>query len=272
VTAAGTGQRLSGRGAIVVGGGQSPGETLGNGRATALELALEGAHVLVADRDADAAAATVAAIEETGGLAEPHVMDVTRESDCAELAGKALAALGRVDILINNVGIVADDSTPAAWAGALEVNITGMWLTCRSILPVMVEGGGGAIVNTSSTASLTPAAPGPLSYAVSKRGVDVLTKTLALEYADRGIRVNAVAPGMIDTPLGVDVLAERRGVPREEIARERAEVVPMKCQGSARDVARGVAFLASDDAAYITGVVLPIDGGITLRSFSWDMS
>jgi NAD(P)-dependent dehydrogenase (short-subunit alcohol dehydrogenase family) len=263
--------RFAQRTAVVVGGGQREGATVGNGRATALALAREGAHVLVADRDLDAAAETVAIIHEEGGQGEPHQMDVTSESDCQRLAEVALASLGSVDVLVNNVGIVLDDVTLEEWNRTLAVNLTGAWLTCKSVVPAMVARQRGAIVNISSIASLMPAAPGPLGYAVSKVGIDMLTRTLAFTQARHGIRVNAVAPGMIDTPLGVDRVVELRGVERERVARERAQPVPMGRQGSAWEIADAVAFLASDEASYITGVILPVDGGVTLGHDNWDM-
>lgn len=264
--------RLAGRRAIVVGGGQRDGATLGNGRAIALAFAHEGAHVLVADRDAEAAASTVELIRDAGGRAEAHKMDVTSEQDCQQLPDAAQSAIGGVDVLANNVGVVLDDLTLEEWNRTLEVNLTGMWLTCKYVVPVMVAQKRGVIVNTSSTASLTPAAPGPIGYAAAKVGVDMLTRTLALRHARDGLRVNAVAPGMIDTPLGVDRVAKRRGIDRAEVARERALPVPMGVQGSAWDVANAAVFFASEESAYVTGVVMPVDGGITLTSQTWDMT
>jgi NAD(P)-dependent dehydrogenase (short-subunit alcohol dehydrogenase family) len=263
--------RLEGRRAIVVGGGQSAGATLGNGRAAAIAMAREGAHVLVADRDLGAARETVAAIRDEGRRADAHEMDVSREEDCRRLPAAAIELLGGIDVLFNNVGIVAEGDTLSLslrdWRRSLDVNLTGMWLTCKHVLPVMIEQArGGAIVNNSSMAALMPAAPGAIAYSVTKVGVDTLTRTLALEHAHRGIRVNAVAPGMIDTPLGVDRVAGMRGVDRAEVAAARAATVPMGTQGSAWDIANAVVYLASDDSAYVTGVVLPVDGGSTLVS------
>jgi len=176
-----------------------------------------------------------------------------------------LETLGRIDVLHNNVGIGAGDDRPTdldarAWDRIVDVNLKAMWLTCKHVLPVMRDQGAGAIVNISSLAAVA-AASRLTAYKVSKAGVNALTQSLAVAHARDGIRVNAIMPGLIDTPMGVDSRARLLGRPRDEIAAARAREVPLGHQGSAWDVAHAALFLASDEAAFVTGVVLPVDGG-----------
>jgi NAD(P)-dependent dehydrogenase (short-subunit alcohol dehydrogenase family) len=259
--------RLEGKTALVVGAGQTPGATLGNGRATALLFAREGARVLLVDRDRASVEETRELIqrENESASAETLVTDIATEAACAGLAEVATSLLGRVDILHNNVGIGDGDGGPtslseAAWDRIVDLNLKSMWLTCKHILPVMRAQRSGAIVNISSVAAV--AAAGSLTaYKVSKAGVNALTQTLAVTNARFGIRANAIMPGLIDTPMAVDAPARASGVPREELAAARVRRVPLGRQGSAWDVAHAALFLASDEAAFITGVVLPVDGG-----------
>ena len=257
--------RLADKAAVIVGAGQTAGETTGNGRATALLFARHGARLLLVDRDEASLVATGQAIEAEGGQAEIHVADITRIEDCAALVDRALSVLGRIDILHNNVGIGAGDGRPAdvgadAWDRILDVNLKAMWQTCKQVVPVMREQRGGAIVNISSLAAVA-AATTLTAYKVSKAGVNALTQTLATTYARDGIRANAIMPGLIDTPMGVDAAARAMGRSRQELAEARARRVPLGHQGSAWDVAHAALILASDEAAFITGVVLPVDGG-----------
>lgn len=257
--------RLAGKTAVVVGAGQTPGATLGNGRATALLFAREGARVLVVDRDRASADETQAMIEKEGGQAEVHVADIVEEAACLALAEAAVDRLGRIDILHNNVGIGAGDAGPTSlteegWDRIVDVNLKAMWLTCKHVVPVMRQQRAGAIVNISSVAAI--AAAGALTaYKISKAGVNALTHSLAVTNARYGIRVNAIMPGLIDTPMAVDAVARTTGRAREEVAAARARQVPLGHQGSAWDVANAALFLASDEAAFITGVLLPVDGG-----------
>lgn len=257
--------RLEGKRAVVVGAGQTPGETIGNGRATALLFAREGAHVLVVDRDEPSAEETRSLIVDEGGKADVHVADIARDGAPAAVVEAAVAALGGIDVLHNNVGIGAGDSTPArlsedAWDRILDINLKAMWLTCKHALPVMREQRSGAIVNISSLAAVASA--GSLTaYKISKAGVNALTQNLALTNARYGIRANAIMPGFIDTPMAVDAPARATGQDRNEYGAARATRVPLGHQGSAWDVAHAALFLASDEAKFITGVVLPVDGG-----------
>ena len=207
--------RLHGQTAVVVGGGQTPGETIGNGRATAILFAREGARLLLVDRDLASAEETGAMIESEGGVVSVHQADITIEDECAGLAQAAISALGHIDVLHNNVGI-------AAVAGA----------------------------------------PNLFAYKVSKAGVNTMTQSLALANARYGIRVNAIMPGLMDTPMAVDAVAAARGRPRREIAEARDAQVPLQRRmGTGWDVAYAALFLASDEAKFITGALLPVDGG-----------
>jgi NAD(P)-dependent dehydrogenase (short-subunit alcohol dehydrogenase family) len=259
------GGRLADKRAVVVGAGQTVGETIGNGRATAMLFAREGATVLLVDRDEASVAETHALITAEGGSAEIHIADVTDEAQCEGLIAHAVDSMGRIDILHNNVGIGAGDGPPSkvsaeAWDRILDVNLTAMWLTCKHAIAPMREQGSGAIVNISSLAAIA-AASTLTAYKVSKAGVNALTQTLAAAHARHGIRVNAIMPGLIDTPMAVDAAARAAGRPREDLAAARARHVPLGHQGSAWDVAHAALYLASDEAAFVTGVVLPVDGG-----------
>ena len=258
------GQRLQGKVAVVVGGGQTPGETIGNGRATAVLFAREGAEVLVVDRHPDRAQATVDLITDDGHVAVAHGADVAADDGPAGVVAAALEAFGRVDVLHNNVGIGAGDAPPhhltdEAYDRIMDVNLRATWRMCREAVPAL-RSTGGAIVNVSSLAAV--AAAGNLTaYKLSKAGVNALTQNLALTNARHGVRANAVMPGFIDTPMGVDAPATAFGLDRAAYAAGRAEHVPLGRQGTAWDVAHAALFLASDDAAFITGVVLAVDGG-----------
>jgi NAD(P)-dependent dehydrogenase (short-subunit alcohol dehydrogenase family) len=259
--------RLEGKKAIVVGGGQLPGPTPGNGRATAVRFAQEGAAVMVVDRMGPLADATVAEIREAGGDASSFVADVTHEDECRALARAALDRWSRVDVLHNNVGTQMGDGHPIdvseeAWHAIIDLNLTSMLFTCKHILPIMREQRSGSIVNISSIGAVIGAGRS-VAYCVSKAGVNSLTHVMANDNARWGVRVNAIMPGLIDTPMAVDQVAEQLGVPREELAARRAESVPLGRMGTAWDIANAALFLASDEAAFITGVMLAVDGGHT---------
>jgi NAD(P)-dependent dehydrogenase (short-subunit alcohol dehydrogenase family) len=257
--------RLTGKTAVIVGAGQTPGATLGNGRATSLLFAREGARLLLVDRDPASLDETVRLVTAEGGEATALTCDITDRDACAALPAVAQDVLGRIDILHNNVGIGAGDSSPGrleeeAWDRILDVNLKAMWRTCKHVVPVMREQGSGAIVNISSLAAIA-AATTLTAYKISKAGVNALTQNLALANARFGIRANAIMPGFIDTPMAVDAAAGARGASREQLATLRASRVPLGRQGTAWDVAHAALFLASDDARFITGAILPVDGG-----------
>lgn len=259
-------KRLAGRNAVVVGGGQIAGATIGNGRAVAVTYAREGAEVLVVDRDLDAATSTVDQIRAEGGRARAHRADITVAADCAGLLAAATGAFASIDVLHNNVGVVVaaafEDTGVEDWQRGLDLNLTGLWTVCRRFLPVLREQGHGSVINISSLAGLLP---GTNPYSIGKNAVHALTRGLALEYAPHGVRVNAIAPGMIDTPIGVDRISAASGRDRAEVSAGRAAMVPMGRQGTAWEIAAASVFLACDESSYVTGAILPVDGGSSLR-------
>ena len=266
----GSGGRLADSVAVVVGAGQTPGETIGNGRAIATMFAREGATVLCVDRVEARATETVESIRAAGGTAELFVADVTNGANCDALAADALARWGRIDVLVNNVGIGGRGDGPAhsadedAFDRIIEINVRSMWRTCRAVLPTMRERGSGSIVNVSSAASV--AGGFQVAYEVSKAAVNRLTTSVAQSNASRGVRCNAIALGLVDTPMAVGGIAAARGVPLDEVRAERDARVPLQGgMGTAWDAAHAALFLASDEARFITGVVLPVDGGTAIR-------
>ena len=264
-----TGPRLADQVAVVVGGGQTAGKTTGNGRAACLAYSRAGARVLEVDREADAAEETAALVRDGGGRARSHRADITPSGkDCRSIANAAISVDGRIDVLHNNVGILsgaaAETLTADGWRFGFDVDLTGMRLTCKCVLPHMRQQRSGAVINISSIAGVI-AAFEDIAYATSKAAVNSMTQSLALEYAPFGVRINAIAPGLIDTPMGVDDAARTSAASRAQVAAQRAATVPMRRQGTSWDIANASVFLASDQASFITGVVLPVDGGSTLR-------
>jgi NAD(P)-dependent dehydrogenase (short-subunit alcohol dehydrogenase family) len=261
--------RLENKCALVVGAGQTPGETIGNGRAIAVLFAREGARVLCVDRDGDRARATAEEIAAAGGDATPFTADITKPEDCPALVQAGLEAFDRIDVLVNNAGIGGGDA-PAhliedkAWDRILGVNLTGMMRTIRAALPTMRAQKSGSIVNISSLASV--AGGHQLAYEVSKAGVNRLTTSVAQSNARYGVRCNAIAPGLMDTPMAVAGIAAARGLSIAEIRAERDARVPLLGKmGTAWDTAYATLYLASDESAFVTGVVLPVDGGMGVR-------
>jgi NAD(P)-dependent dehydrogenase (short-subunit alcohol dehydrogenase family) len=261
--------RLEGKVSIVTGAGQTPGETIGNGRATAIVFAREGSKVLLVDRDVDRALETREMIAAEGGDAQEWGADVTDAEECRAIVAACMQRWGRVDVLVNNVGIAGhSDGGPIdldedEWRRILDTNLTSMLLTCKHVLPVMREQSGGSIVNVSSMASVlsTPV----LAYKVSKAGVNALTQQVAAGNARYGIRCNAVLPGLMNTPMAIDAWAERAGITRDEAVRRRDALVPMGKMGTAWDVAYAALYLASDEARFVTGALLSVDGGQAVR-------
>ena len=238
---------------------------MGNGRATAITFAREGARLLLADRDAGSLEESVELARAQGAEVAQVVADVAADDGPARIVQAAMDAYGRVDILHNNVGIGAGDGPPHhldddAYDRIMDVNLRAMWRTCRAAVPVLRTSDHGAIVNISSLASI--AAAGNLTaYKLSKAGVNALTQNLAVTNAKYGLRANAILPGFIDTPMAVDATARALDTERSVVADARASVVPLGRQGTAWDVANAALFLASDEAAFITGILLLVDGG-----------
>jgi NAD(P)-dependent dehydrogenase (short-subunit alcohol dehydrogenase family) len=262
--------RLEGKAGIVVGAGQSPGETIGNGRAAAILFAREGASVLLADRDLESARETGRMIADAGGIAEPVRADWTIASECQAFATACVEAWGRIDFLHNNVGIGVGDSDPlrlteGSFERIIGVNLKGCLLSCQAVVPVMRAQRSGSIVNISSVAALASAVR-LTAYKISKAGINALTQSLAIDNAALGIRVNAIMPGLIDTPMAVDARATHRGIPREQVVAQRDAMVPLRARmGTGWDVAYASLFLHSDEAQFVTGAVLPVDGGQLAR-------
>ena len=261
--------RLEGKVAIVVGAGQTPGEEIGNGRATALLFARQGASVLGVDRDLDSALQTEEMITAEGGKAASLKADITVEDDCRALADAVRDRLGRADVVVNNVGIGTGDA-PATeleeqtWRRILDTNLSGMFLTCKHLLPLMRERRSGSIVNISSIAAV--AAYPMLAYKVSKAAVNALTAQLAMTNAEHGVRVNAIMPGLMNTPMAIESITRATGMDKAELVRRRDARVPLgRKMGTAWDVAYAALFLAGEEAKFITGAILPVDGGQSLR-------
>lgn len=260
--------RLAGKTAIVVGAGQTPGATIGNGRAMAVLFAREGADVLCVDRDGARAEETAAAIRGENGLAGAMEANIAKPGAGDTIVAAALARFGRLDILVNNVGIGGGGDAPAhvieeaAFDRVMAVNLKAMWLSTKAAIPAMRAHGGGAIVNISSLASIAGA--NMLAYELSKAGVNRLTTHVAQANAKYGVRCNAVLPGLMDTPMAM--AATVRGQSEDVLRELRNSRVPLGGKmGTAWDTAHAALFLASDEAKFITGVLLPVDGGMSSR-------
>jgi NAD(P)-dependent dehydrogenase (short-subunit alcohol dehydrogenase family) len=255
------GQRLQGKVAIVTGAGSRVPGGIGNGRAAAVLMAREGARVTLADTAPDWVAETLAMIDAEGGQAQVVEADVTDPAACAVIVQRTVAAWGRLDILVNNVGIngprgSAVDVDPDAWDVAMQVNVKSMMLMARAAIPEMIRGGGGAIVNLGSVAGLMAGNPN-LLYTASKGAVVQMTRAMAAHHAAEGIRVNCVCPGMVYTPM---VYAD--GLSDEQRTARRLRSL-LQTEGTGWDIGYAVLFLASDEARWITGAILPVDAGAT---------
>ncbi len=259
--------RLKDKVAVIVGAGQTPGMTMGNGRATALLFAREGAKVWAVDRDLASAAETVAMIEKEGGTAAAAAADITDEAAVKAMIDGCVAKWGRIDILHNNVGLslaggdtVIEQITPEAFDRVTAINLRGMVITCKHVLPIMKKQKSGAIVSISSLAVLESYPY--VTYKTSKAGVVAMTEQIAYMYAADGIRANVILPGLMNTPMAVEARVKSSGKSREQVIAERDAKVPLgRRMGTAWDVAHAALFLASDEARFITGVSLPVDGG-----------
>tara|TARA_B110000259_G_C14010055_1_gene399316 strand:+ start:724 stop:1524 length:801 start_codon:yes stop_codon:yes gene_type:complete len=257
---------------LIVGGGQTAGESIGNGRASAIVYARQGAKVAVADRDISSAQETVDLILSEGGLASAFEVDVTSEKSIIDLVAEAQRWLGRIDVLHNNVGVsltggdaVIDEIDLEAFERVTRINLTGMVMTCKHVLRIMISQGGGTITSIGSLASIIDYPY--IAYKTTKAGVVAMTENIAIRYAQFGIRANAILPGLMETPMAIESRVGLGGKSREQVIAERNLHVPLKNKmGTGWDVAHAAAFLASDEASFITGVALPIDGGQALRA------
>ncbi|MCZ7532693.1 MAG: SDR family oxidoreductase [Acidimicrobiia bacterium] len=246
----------SATGVALITGGAS-----GIGAATAARFARDGNRVVIADIDEAQAQSVAATIGEHGGTCVSYGVDLTDLSSVVELVEATVSRFGSLSTLFNSAGILepgtATEITLASWNRTISVNVTGTFHACRAAIPAILAYGGGAIINTSSSTGAHDAIGGLVSYVTSKGGVTMLTKALAIDYAADGIRVNAIAPGPTDTPM------LRTAVPGKHDREEFAGTIPMKRLGRPEEIAAVVSFLASSDASFITGAVIPVDGGQT---------
>jgi NAD(P)-dependent dehydrogenase (short-subunit alcohol dehydrogenase family) len=263
--------RLAGKIAVIIGAGQSPGEGLGNGRATALRFAREGAKVLAVDRVLESAEQTSAMVREESGECLAFEADVSDEATLAAAVSFAVDRWERIDILHNNVGvsIAGGDGSPLeiseeAFDRICAINLRGTVMACKHALPVMRRQRSGAIINISSIAAW---ADYPLvAYKATKAAMIAYTQQLAIQNAEFGIRANVILPGLMETPMAIENRVKAWGKTRAEVVSQRDARVPLRGRmGTAWDVANAALFLASDEANFITGVALPVDGGALVR-------
>lgn len=260
--------RLEGRVALLFGAG-CVGDGWGNGNASAVAYAREGALVVAVDRDRDAAERTRELIRAEGGACLALTADVTDSATVAAAVAQTLASYGRIDILHNNVGYAGMggpvELDEADWDRIVAVNLKGAYLACKHALPAMLRQGKGAIVNISSIAAIRWTGYPYAAYYAAKAGVNQLTVAIALQYAAQGIRANAIMPGLMNTPL-IHRQIGGQYQDADAMVRARDESCPMGHMGTGWDVAHAAVFLVSDQAAYITGVCLPVDGGLSCRA------
>ena len=260
--------RLTGKIAVVVGAGQTPGDTIGNGRATAVRFAREGAAVLCVDINESSAQETLSMLEAEGGRGSVLTADVTREADCESVVTTCVARYSKLDVLHNNIGIGRGDRgatsmTEEIWDEIFATNLKSIMFLCKHALPVMRSQQAGVVTNISSVAAVC--AVGIVAYKTSKAALNAYTHALATANARFGIRANVISPGLMNTPMAIEgnVAAGRD---RAEVIAQRNASVPLRGRmGSAWDVANAALFLASDEAGFITGVNLPVDGGQSAR-------
>lgn len=254
--------RVEGKVAIVTGAGSTPGPGVGTGKASAVVLAREGASVLLVDLHPERAEETRRMIEDEGGTAAVFAADATRAADCEAMVAAAVESFGTVDILVNNIGLASVgtvvDMAEDAWDRALDVNLRTAFLASKYAVPVMAAQGSGSIVNISSISALR--GDGTVAYSAAKGGLTAMTVDMAYSHGRQGIRVNAVAPGHITTPMVHSVSAP--GPRAEFMDTMRSEAGLLGTPGTGWDVAWAVTFLASDEARWVTGVILPVDSGV----------
>ncbi len=263
------GERLKDKVAIVTGAGSS-GPGWGNGKATAALFARQGARVFAVDVNLEAVSETGAIIKEEGDHCTVRQTDVTRADQVEAMVAHCLDTYGRIDILHNNVGIVElggpVETSEESWDRVCDVNLKSMFLTCKSVLPHMERQGGGAIVNISSIVGIRYLGVPYISYSTTKAAIIQFTQTVALQYAEKNIRANAILPGLMNTPMIVEPLKDAYGDGDvDKMIEVRNQQCPMKKMGDAWDVAYAALFLASDEAKYITGTQLVVDGGLTCK-------
>jgi hypothetical protein len=262
-------RRLDGKVVLVTGAG-SVGPGWGNGRAIAVRFAQEGASVYGVDRDVERLAETAALVAEAGGVLATGACDVTSGDAVETTVAQCLARFGRIDVLVNNVGGSAKggpvEMTEAVWDAQVDHNLKSVFLACKHVLPHMLAQGGGAIVNLASTSGLRWTGSAQIAYASTKAAVIQFSRVLAVQYAEQGIRVNTVVPGQLHTPMVESRLAgQRAGGDVQALLRERQSRIPLPFMGDGRDTAAAALFLASDEARFVTGTEIVVDGGMSVR-------
>ena len=264
-------ERLKGKTAMVVGAG-SIGPGWGNGKATAVTFARHGAQVFCVDRNGAAAQETAGIITGEGGRATAFTADVSRAAEVEAMVAACLKAYGQIDVLDNNVGIASMGSVVTVaeeeWDRVFAVNLKSAYLAMKHVIPVMEERGGGSIINISSIASIRHLGISYVTYAATKAAMNQMTRSTAVEYAPKHIRVNTILPGLMKTPMvehSAGLAASYAKGDVEAMWRARDAQVPMGHMGDAWDVANAALFLASDESKYVTGLELVVDGGVTLK-------
>jgi len=262
-------ERLQDKVAIVTGAG-SVGPGWGNGRATAVRFSEEGAKIFAVDRNLDATAETVERVKAIGGEIAVHACDVTDSKSVAAMVEACLARYGRIDVLVNNVGGSAHggpvEMSEEVWDAQIDLNLKSVFLTLKYVLPVMERQKSGSIVNLASTSGIRFTGAFQVGYAATKAGVIQLSRVVAVQYAAKGIRVNTVVPGQLHTPMVEARLAKQRaGGDVESLLAQRQKRIPIGFMGDGRDTANAALFLASDEARFVTGTELVVDGGMSVR-------
>jgi NAD(P)-dependent dehydrogenase (short-subunit alcohol dehydrogenase family) len=262
-------KRLRDKVAIVTGAG-AIGPGWGNGRATAVRFAEAGAQVFAVDRDLERLAETVARVNQAGGRIETHRCDVTDGKSVADMVQACVEKWGRIDVLVNNVGGSAAggpvEMSEEVWDAQVDFNLKSVFLTCKHVLPVMERQGSGAIVNIASSSGVRWTGSAQVAYAATKAGVIQLSRVVAVQYAAKGIRVNTVVPGQLHTPMVEARLAKQRaGGDIEALLEQRQARIPLGIEGDGRDTANAALFLACDEARFVTGTEIVVDGGMIAR-------
>jgi NAD(P)-dependent dehydrogenase (short-subunit alcohol dehydrogenase family) len=261
--------RLAGKVALVTGAG-SVGPGWGNGRATAVRFAEEGARVFGVDREPERLTETARLVTEAGGTFATGTCDVTSSASVAGMVARCIAEFGRIDVLVNNVGGSAKggpvEMSEDVWDAQIDQNLKSVFLTCKHVLPHMLAQGGGAIVNISSTSGLRWTGAAQIAYAATKAGVIQFSRVLAVQYAKQGIRVNTVVPGQLHTPMvEVRLAGQRAGGDVEALLKQRQSRIPLPFMGDGRDTANAALYLACDESRFVTGTEIVVDGGMSVR-------
>jgi NAD(P)-dependent dehydrogenase (short-subunit alcohol dehydrogenase family) len=262
-------KRLKDKIAIITGAG-SVGPGWGNGRATCVRFAEEGAKIFAVERNPERTAETVDKVKAIGGEIVVQQCDVTDNASVAAMVKACIDRFGRIDVLVNNAGGSAPggpvEMSEEVWHAQLDMNLTSVFLVCKHVLPVMERQKSGSIVNISSTSGIRFTGAFQVGYAATKAGVIQLSRAVAVQYAPKGVRVNTIIPGQLHTPMVEARLAQQRaGGDLQALIKQRLARIPMGFAGDGRDTANAVLFLASDEARFITGTEILVDGGMSVR-------